>query len=353
MDVWCLREKSLNIPVLKLKEIQKVHVELTTRCNARCPMCMRNFRGYDYNAGYPLTEITLDQFKQIFSASVLKQLVSFNFNGNLGDFGLARDAIPIVRYLRQHDMSVLINTNGSMRSPDWWQQLAMPGVTINWALDGLEDTHELHRQDTDWNKVIANAQGFIAAGGRAVWKFIPFQHNLAQLDQCKLLAKSMGFAAFNVVSGGRDRGPVFSRTGEFSHWIGKPLDNATPKMFPLLQSSKTWYDPNTLQHPQDTAALDLSCIHIRSKEIYIAADCTVYPCCFLGHYPRTMRHADNDHIKELVHENNALEHGLEHAMLWFDRVAETWQQPSIAQGRLYTCINSCSNRTYISSMKSL
>jgi len=50
---------------------------------------MRNYRGVDYNSGYPLTELTLEDIKQIFSPEFLASIRDINFNGNLGDFGLA------------------------------------------------------------------------------------------------------------------------------------------------------------------------------------------------------------------------------------------------------------------------
>ena len=71
--------------MLKLDQIRQVHVELTTRCNARCPMCMRNYRGMDYNSGYPDTELSLADFQHIVGP-VVQQLTHANFNGNLGDF---------------------------------------------------------------------------------------------------------------------------------------------------------------------------------------------------------------------------------------------------------------------------
>jgi MoaA/NifB/PqqE/SkfB family radical SAM enzyme len=329
--------------VLKLSDIKQVHVELTTKCNARCPMCMRNYRGMDYNSGYPDVELNLAQFQHILTP-IVSQLTLVNFNGNLGDFASAHDSLEIVQWLVNHGVKVSINTNGSLRNAAWWRRLAQPGVTVGFALDGLADTHSLYRQDTDWHRVIANAREFISAGGQAKWRFVPFDHNQHQEAECRQLARDMGFVEFENIYDGRDSGPVFSRSGEYSHQIGQDFGpgHHIPHIKDLLQNHITWFDPRTVQSHKDTPELKLRCQHKIKQEIYIAADGTVYPCCYLGFYPDSMNHAGNSQTKELVQENNALKYDLAHCLTWFDGVEQTWAKNSIADGRLYQCVNSCS-----------
>jgi MoaA/NifB/PqqE/SkfB family radical SAM enzyme len=344
--------------MLKLKDIQQVHVELTTRCNARCPMCPRNYRGYDYNSGYPITELSLGDFKKIFNPEILKQLrpedpgvsntindYGVTFNGNLGDFSSARDGVEIVEYLVEHGISVSICTNGSARNAKWWERLALPGVEIGFAIDGLADTHSLYRQDTNWHHIIDNAQAFIAAGGRAVWRFIPFDHNRHQESKCQQLAQDMGFYRFENIYDGRDRTPVFTRTGKFSHRIGNPLSfevTSIPELKPLLESHKVWpIQVLNMQHPKDQPNVQINCIHKRRKEIYVAADGSVYPCCFMGFYPGQMSHPGNQQLEPVISENNALLYPLDHCLEWFDSIENTWSKPSIQGGRLLTCVNTC------------
>lgn len=331
--------------MLKLHEIQKIQIELTTRCNARCPMCVRNYRGMDYNDGYPETELRLEDIKRIFPPEFLKQIHTILFNGNLGDFGLAKDGIEIVKYFVENNIRHIdISTNGSMRTPAWWAQLALPGVRVGFALDGLADTHSLYRQDTDWNRIIENAQALIAAGGSAVWRFIPFDHNRHQVDECRKLATEMGFAEFEYNDQGRDRGYVFNRDGTYSHLIGAPYrpEDLTdpPTMETLLTDHKTW-TPMRRKHDKDVDNLVIDCHHKRVKELYVAANGEVFPCCWLGFYPQTMFHRGNEVLKELVNENNALKYDLEHCIEWFNRVEESWSKESIPAGRLYACVETC------------
>ncbi len=325
--------------MLKMSEIRCVHVELTTRCNARCPMCMRNYRGVDYNSGYPDTELSLEHIQHILTPDILKTIDHVNFNGNLGDFSLAKDGAEIVQYLVSHDITIGINTNGSLRPKSWWQKLASPLVTIGFALDGLADTHARYRQDTDWHRIIENAQAYIDAGGQAIWRFVPFDHNRHQEAECRRLAKEMGFINFENIYDGRDSGPVYTRAGEFSHWLGPAGD--PPPIKDMLQSHITWYDSKTVRSSKDTAVLNLQCRHTMAKEIYLAADGTVYPCCYLGFYPLSMNHPGNKELAPMVTENNALEYPLEHCLQWFDRVEQAWNNPGIAEGRPYQCVSTC------------
>ena len=329
--------------MLKLSEISCLHIELTTKCNARCPMCMRNYRGVDYNSGYPDAELTFENIQHILTPDILKTIDHVNFNGNLGDFASARDALEIVEYLVSHNITVNINTNGSLRPKTWWQKLASPNVTIGFALDGLADTHAQYRQDTDWTRIIQNAQAYIAAGGRAIWRFVPFDHNRHQEAECRTLAKEMGFVSFENIYDGRDTGPVYTRTGEFSHWLGPEGD--PPPIKDMLQSHITWYDSKTVKIKKDTPELDIRCYHKVAREIYLAADGSVYPCCFLGFYPGQMQHPGNQELALLVKENNALQYPLEHCLEWFNQVEETWKLNSIAEGRTYQCISTCNKST--------
>ena len=330
--------------MISISSIKSIQFELTTKCQARCPMCPRNYRGYAFNSGYPVTELTLEDFKIICTPEIIAQLDLVSFNGNLGDFGLASDAIEIVEYLVANNAKkIAINTNGSMRTPEWWQQLALPNVYIGFALDGLADTHSLYRQDTDWHTIIKNAQAFIAAGGQAIWRFIPFDHNRHQQQECEQLSRKLGFCQFENIDEGRNRGPVYARNGEFSHRLGEkfPYEDDRPDIKPLLDSHLTWFDDKTIKIEKDQPGCKINCYAKRTSSIYVAADGSVYPCCWLGFYPGQMTHPGNNQIEQIMKENNALEYGLEHCLEWFNQVENSWEHTSIKNGKLYQCVSTC------------
>ena len=57
--------------MITIDNVKELHLELTTLCNARCPLCVRNANGYPHNFGYPETSLSLEQVKQIFSVDFI------------------------------------------------------------------------------------------------------------------------------------------------------------------------------------------------------------------------------------------------------------------------------------------
>ena len=317
----------------KYSDIRHVHLEISTRCNAACPGCPRNLCGVDVIDDFPLHDMRLSEAEQIFTPQFLQQLNNVNINGNLGDFVTARDGLAIVRYFLQHNpqLKIDISTNAGVRSTIW-PELARLGVRVSFCIDGLEGTHELYRQQTRWTTVIDNAAAFIQAGGHAVWKMIRFDHNENQVDECRQLSQRMGFEQFQYVDHGRNAFPVFDQKGRYQHSIGvhdQPVefeqvlwlyrDGQDGKYVPALQ-------PKTI-----------SCQSVANRSVYISATGEVSPCCWLGFYPRTMRHPGNDQIVEMLPaSNNALDVGVEQAVEWFNQVEESW-----SGNQLHACNTYC------------
>jgi len=332
--------------MINYSDIRDVHLEVSTFCNASCPLCPRNFRGYPHNDGYPELNFTLDSAHKIFTADFLNQLHSIRINGNYGDIVMNPESLKIVKYFRKHNKSlnISISTNGSARNSNFWKTLATLDANIIFCLDGLEDTHHLYRKNTVWKTVLKNAKTFINAGGRATWKLIKFDHNIHQIDACRQLAKDMNFENFQSVDHGRNVGPVFDKVGTLTHTIGKY--SGISEFDVLFYKKKT--DKVLLEDITSDRApkKNIMCKALQMRSIYVAANGDVSPCCWTGLYPTTYGSGEylqavNAQLKPLIAKNNALTYSLEDCIQWFNNIKETWNIDTYEQGRLVACDDNC------------
>lgn len=330
--------------MIQYEQIKEVHLELSTNCNASCPLCPRNFYGYPHNGGYPITELSLADVQHILSPEFLQQLKIVQINGNLGDFILARDALAIVKYFRESNplLRIDISTNAGARPDDFWRELAQYKPVVRFCIDGLEDTHSLYRRDTQFQTVIKHARAYIDAGGHAIWKMIKFDHNQHQISECRALSWQLGFAQFDSVDHGRNNGPVFDREGKHIYSIGDTMHYHDPAT--LIDWRKQSIQKQ--EHYNHTVHEKITCDTITKKTIYISAAGDVYPCCYLGFFPRTYGsdlYHGNDQIKHLLNgvENNAKEKPLRECIEWFNSVEESWKADSFESGKLWRCNHHC------------
>jgi len=256
----------------KLKQIRGIHIEVTSKCQARCPMCTRRINGGPMNPLVKLNEITLEQFKEWVNIDFIKQLNQLNMCGNLGDPIIAKDTLEIFKYLRANNsmMSLVMHTNGSARSPEWFEEIAKTGVRIVFGIDGLDDTHHLYRIDTDWHKIIDNAVAFINAGGNARWDMLAFQHNEHQIDHCRTLSQKLGFKDFYV-----------KHTGRFKTSKFNVLEETGKTKYILYPTSKSNHMISKTIIAEQEILPNISCKAQQDSQIYISSDGTLTPCCWI------------------------------------------------------------------------
>lgn len=332
--------------MIKYNEIKEVHLEISTLCNASCPLCPRNFRGYPFNDGYPEINLTLKNAQHIFTSDLLNQLTRIRINGNYGDIVMNPEGADIVEYFKHHNhkLEIHVTTNGSARDKTFWERLATSGAVVFFDLDGLEDTHHLYRQNTIWSTVIKNATSFISAGGYAVWKMIKFDHNKHQISECKKLSNSLGFKQFIVNDHGRDTGPVYNKHGKLTHILGNYTGETNFKKLYFRKRTDTVLLEDIIDSKIPKSCI--TCETSQQKSIYIAANGEVSPCCFTGFYPASYGSGEylqaiNHQLKPLIYKNNALEYPLDQCIEWFSGIETSWGIKNYNDGRLVVCDDSC------------
>jgi len=268
----------------KYNEIKQVHLEISSLCQASCPMCARNNHGGMPNPKLPEANLSLEFYKQVMTPELLKQLYTISLCGNFGDPILNNDLLAMCEYSAEQNPEVHIHlhTNGSARSTAWWAKLAkaLPrNHIVLFGIDGFEGTHELYRVGTSFTKIIDNAKAFIAAGGKARWNFITFKHNEHQLEAARQMSKDLGFESFQEKQTSRFIGTpyfeVYDRQGNVTHKLEQPTEQKI-----------VFIDRKTVENYKEVfSKAVISCQVEEEKSVYVDAQGHLYPCCFLGSVP--------------------------------------------------------------------
>jgi MoaA/NifB/PqqE/SkfB family radical SAM enzyme len=294
--------------MFKFNELKSIHLEITNRCQASCPMCSRNVHGGIDNPNLKLDDWSLDDYKQIISSEVLAQLQDIYFCGNFGDPIINNNLIEMCRYSGElnPEINIRIHTNGGARNSNWWKELAesLPkNHKVIFGIDGLEDTHHIYRIGTTYDNVIKNAKTFIDAGGRAEWVFIKFKHNEHQEVEAKKRATELGFESFSMKNTtrfvGEPRFDVRDKQGNVLYYLEPPSDHKVKIITEeTVNIVKSW-----------TKQAEIECKVQELKEVYIDSHRHLYPCCFLASAPYYYTDPDsliNGIRKEIVNQHNDL-----------------------------------------------
>jgi hypothetical protein len=292
--------------------------------------------------------MTLVEAQKIFEPEFIGRLTKLLINGNFGDMVMNPDTVPILEYFRKHlspDATIRISTNGGARNAEFWTRLAELNVDVDFCIDGLEDTHSIYRQNTVYSTVLNNAKTFIQAGGRAFWRWIPFDHNQHQKPIAQALAKELGFYMFEIRDHGRNTGPIYNKKGELTGILGEPDITEFKVVWDKQFSDLGPADPSSFK---GTPNGPISCLAKKNRNVYINSIGEVYPCCWIGFNPLTYgtgtynwANLVNTQLRPLVGKNSALEYPLSECIEWFNSIEDTWQHDTFANGRLLACDAAC------------
>ena len=237
-----------------MRRIRVLHIEPTDVCQAACPLCARetdtNFNKSSKN------HLRIEHIQRHFSDRVISKLDKVFMCGNYGDPAAGRCTMDIYRYFRKINPGIVLgmNTNGAIQSTCFWHELGklfdQPRDYCVFSIDGLEDTNHVYRKNVAWDKLMANAEAFIAAGGSAHWDMLVYKHNQHQVDACEQLARDLGFKWFRA---------KVSKRG-FADQLEAPIG---------------WESPVVKSGP-------IRCHAEIEKSMYLDAQGRVSPCCWLG-----------------------------------------------------------------------
>jgi len=240
--------------MLILRDLKVLHLEPTDVCQAACPLCARetdpDFRKDRQH------HLSMNQILKVINEEKIKQLAKMFMCGNYGDPAAGKHTLDIYKEFRHINPGIVLgmNTNGAIQNTLWWHEIGRIFNQLQdyvvFSIDGLEDTNSVYRKNVSWDKLMANVESFVSAGGSAHWDMLVYRHNQHQVDECEQLARSMGFKWFRAKVSKRP----FTETLQFP--IG-------------------W-------QPIKTQSTTINCHALTEKSAFIDARGNLGPCCWLG-----------------------------------------------------------------------
>jgi len=278
------------------KNLNKIELEISGDCNAACPLCPRT------EANVPLRGNGNHTLQDIINAfePIQERFEDDNFEvalyGLSGDPILNPECYEIIKWFTDRNANVIMSTNGGYNTPEWWAKLAqLDNLVVKWAIDGAEETNHIYRINVVWNTVLRNLKSFTNAGGKAVWVFIPFDHNMNEFNTAKNLAIELG-CGFESKTSGRN---ADHEEQDKAVQVNKHKKKEEPKERKYKQSktiphrdlsklnkirneldameNQESYNDNLIQDAINT----IECKALNEPELYVSGDFKLYPCCFL------------------------------------------------------------------------
>ena len=276
------------------------HIEVSSICTLKCPRCTR--------AEVPETllnrQLTLDFFRNQIGESQIKKIRKISFCGDDGDPIYAKQFLEIVEWIKNINPSIqlLIITNGSYKTLDWWQKLASycnEYDEIHWSLDGWDqDSNSKYRINCDWNSIIDGIVTFRKYNKTTytVIATIAFRFNETDLEKivklaydynfdCWQLTKSTKFGSTYPDAYGNDDllQPLDKKLIASGHRFEREQNYITAKQRPGADLKETfWQRAKELQNSTEYPAL----CYIGNKGVFLKATGEFYPCCWTAlRYP--------------------------------------------------------------------
>ncbi len=279
---------------LNLNYIKKFDMELTNKCNARCPGCTRTVDG-DTHPFLKANQLqwTLDEFSSLLPPEVIDNK-EFTFGGTVDDPLMNTNIVSIVEYILDNNGEVEIFTNTGANTKETFSKLGKLSkktnrLRVTFSVDGLKDTNHLYRVNVKWEKVLENMKAYLQQKGKAKWEYLVFEHNIKDVDDAKKLANDLGVKL------------VLRQNIRNTHsWISKTKAKEEGKIVTKEFEVKPTKE---YEHPEISKANELTgksnvtkdegrsikCHLYHNKTVFVDWNQRVWPCCwwatdnFLGH----------------------------------------------------------------------
>lgn len=322
-------------------------IELTTRCNSYCVGCSR-FENYYYPNSHFNSQLDLSIENLTLALNQSNDVEEILMCGVYGDPLLHTDIFEVLDVMKTRAPNArrIVHTNASFGNEEFWKRLAPyfnhSGSHIKFSIDGNQESHELFRRGTKWEKILENAKVFIDAGGNAAWKMIEFAHNKNEIEDMRKLSNDMGFKKFDLRKNNYAGLDAFITNEAIAlSDIGMQKQNWS------IEQLNHW----NMEQIKESSKDSVECRSMTRENLYLDVHGSVWPCCWVGSLPFRpedgLRALVRDRIFNKYEEgfNNLQSHSLKEIINhhWYKTDLEaSWSESAIGSGEsLSTCLKTC------------
>lgn len=219
--------------IQKSDYIRYIDFEISSLCNAGCPVCPRRHNGH--YSEFTQTYWTRNEVERVVDINIIKNLYGILFCGNFGDAMGNPDVAEITRYFRSNNdrMSIHVKTNGGIGNPSDYIKMAEMGSIFTFGLDGVGKSNELHRVNVKWDNVLKNVEAFTSKCKPHQFEiqFIMWNETINQIIPMIEFIQSIGFGRLFLrkpfTTG--ERTEVYNMKGVSTHFLTEITDDRLHK----------------------------------------------------------------------------------------------------------------------------
>lgn len=247
---------------------EDIELELTTICNAKCPLCARNYNNFKIK--YP--EIIIRSLDEIINQlELFVNLKIVRLVGSISEPTLYPSFFELISYLNDRKILIEICTNGDTNNSVWWKKLGnilKYEDKVYFTICGSnQKLHEIYRRNTNLENIILNAKSLRSEKNIDYAQCIMFKYNENDLksDKFKEVIKDFSNLYFTETYLKGDLYKYKNKTN--LNLVGPPTHREKLYNLFIKLSFKEVSDTN-----------DYNCMSLQNKSLQIDIYGNMYPC---------------------------------------------------------------------------
>ena len=254
-------------------EILDIELELTTYCNADCPLCYRNYKTFKEH--YPKTiSRDLETIKK--DINKFPNLNFIKLVGSISEPTLYRNFFELVKFIKSKHIRIEICTNGDTHNENngiWWFELGeLLGEedSVFFSICGsTQELHEVYRIGTNLDNIKRNASQLRKAKKIDYAQCIRFEYNSDNFDSDNFLKSLSEFSNIYMTE-------TYLKKDQSNYTNQKNLDKLLPNLkkqqdYIKVEKYATKLYKNKINQGND-------CMAFNEKSLQIDINGKIYPC---------------------------------------------------------------------------